>query len=103
VRIRKAIISDARGIAEVHVDTWLSTYRGIMPDERLDRLNYDECEKKWLRNIQNSLEGKEILLVAEINNKIVGFCGGSPNDDPDTKENYASDLRVIYIFKDYQN
>lgn len=100
--IRKAIMSDAAGIAKVHVDTWLSTYRGIMPDEKLDSLNYDQCEKKWQRNIQNSFEGKEILLVAEEDEKIVGFCGGSENDDPLTKESYASDLRVLYILKEHQ-
>ncbi|MBU4486625.1 MAG: GNAT family N-acetyltransferase [Candidatus Delongbacteria bacterium] len=100
--IREAEIADAAGIAYVHTSSWLTTYRGIMPDEKLDSLNCEDCEKKWLRNIQNSFEGKEILLVAEMNGQIVGFCGGSMNDDPNTKEKYANDLRVIYILQEYQ-
>jgi GNAT superfamily N-acetyltransferase len=102
IKIRKAKISDSAGIAKVHIDSWLSTYRGIMPDEKLDSLNYQDGKKKWARNIQNSIDGKEVLLVAETDDKIVGFCGGSKNDHPETNEKYLNDLRVIYILKEYQ-
>lgn len=100
--IRKAEMKDAAGIAEVHISSWLDTYSGIMPDEKLDSLNLESCTKKWEGNIQRSFEGKEILFVAELDDKIVGFCGGSPNDDENTKVKYQEDLRVIYIFKEYQ-
>jgi len=102
INIRKAEISDASEIATVHIGSWLTTYRGIMPDEKLDSLNHDSCTKKWEGNIQRSFEGKEILLVAESDKKIVGFCGGSPNDDPNTKKKYQDDLRMIYFLKEYQ-
>lgn len=47
MRIRKAKISDEKGIGKVHVDSWLATYKGIMPDERLNQLSYERSEKKW--------------------------------------------------------
>ncbi|MBN2858583.1 MAG: GNAT family N-acetyltransferase [Candidatus Delongbacteria bacterium] len=102
IKIRKAEMSDAAGIAEVHISSWLTTYRGIMPDEKLDSLNHESCTKKWEGNIQRSFEGKEILLVAELAGRIVGFCGGSPNDDENTKVKYRDDLRVLYILKEFQ-
>jgi len=46
MNIRKAKISDAKGISIVHIDSWLSTYKGIMPDERLEQLSYKKGEKK---------------------------------------------------------
>jgi hypothetical protein len=38
--IREARLDDALAIARVHVDTWLSTYRGIVPEDYLARLDY---------------------------------------------------------------
>ena len=33
MRIREATAGDARGIAEVHVASWQTTYRGIFPGQ----------------------------------------------------------------------
>ena len=32
MNIRKAVLDDSKGIAKVHVDSWRSTYRNIIPD-----------------------------------------------------------------------
>src|SRR5207247_7924466 len=45
--IRAAVVDDARAIAEVHVGSWRSTYRGQLPDDLLDRLSVDEREAQW--------------------------------------------------------
>lgn len=37
--LREARLDDASAIARVHVDTWLSTYRGIVPEEYLSKLS----------------------------------------------------------------
>jgi hypothetical protein len=34
--IRAATVSDAQEIARVHVASWLSTYRGLLPDDFLE-------------------------------------------------------------------
>jgi hypothetical protein len=47
--IRAAMLSDARSIAEVHVDAWKSTYRGLVPDAYLDPLNYSDSTERWRR------------------------------------------------------
>jgi hypothetical protein len=39
--IREAAPADAPGIARVHVDTWRTTYQGIVPDQFLARLSYE--------------------------------------------------------------
>lgn len=38
ITIRKAVLTDAEGIAKVHVDSWKTTYANIVPDEYLDNL-----------------------------------------------------------------
>jgi len=31
VKIRKAVLADAKGIAKVHVDSWRTTYANLLP------------------------------------------------------------------------
>ena len=105
IKIRKAEISDALGIGIVHIDSWLSTYRGIIPDERLDKLSYDRGEVKWNNHIKQSIINKEeILLVAEEDQKIIGFCYGGLNkyENPELAKKYKADLQLIYLLKEYQ-
>jgi len=42
--IRPATPEDARAIAEVHVASWRYAYRGLLPDDVLDRLSVEERE-----------------------------------------------------------
>lgn len=57
MQIRKATINDAEGIAKVHVDSWRTTYKGIIPDEFLYNLSY----KKELNYGSKILKEKIIL------------------------------------------
>ena len=46
-RVRSATPADANGIARVQVDTWRTTYGGIVPDAHLDALSYRHRESVW--------------------------------------------------------
>lgn len=37
MRIRKANIEDAKSIVEIHVNTWKTSYRGLIDDNILDQ------------------------------------------------------------------
>jgi len=45
--IRPALVYDARSIAEVHVESWKTTYTGIFPDTLLESLSFDDRESSW--------------------------------------------------------
>ena len=47
ILIRKAELEDAKGIAKVHVDSWRTTYKGIVPDTFLENLSYENREQIW--------------------------------------------------------
>ncbi|EIJ79685.1 hypothetical protein [Bacillus methanolicus] len=53
MKIRKAVLSDAKGIAKVHVDSWKTTYENIIPDEYLNQLTYEIREQLWNNIIPN--------------------------------------------------
>ena len=46
-KIRKAVNEDAKQIAVVHVDSWRTTYTGIVADAYLESLTYESKEKMW--------------------------------------------------------
>jgi hypothetical protein len=51
VHIRAASPTDARGIAAVHVASWRTTYRGIVPADYLAGLSADAREHSWRRQL----------------------------------------------------
>ena len=63
VTFRPATIDDARVIAQVHVDTWRTTYAGIVPDDYLRDLSYERRERQW-QSFYTKPEPKSDLLVA---------------------------------------
>lgn len=52
MNFREANIGDAPGIAKVHVDSWRSTYKGIIPQSFLDGLSYEQRTKLWEKIFQ---------------------------------------------------
>lgn len=98
ILIRKAKESDARGIVEVNTYTWLTTYKGLMPNELLESRikTIDDRVSKTA----NSITENDNAYVAIDNDKIIGIMsyGKSRNNEyPESGEIYS-----IYILKEYQ-
>lgn len=97
ITIRKAVLTDAEGIAKVHVDSWKTTYANIVSDEYLDNLSYESREQMWTDAIPYGG-----VFVAENNEgKIVGFSKGGKERSGKYK-GYEGELYAIYILKEYQ-
>lgn len=99
--IRPARAGDEEGIAHLHVHSWQSTYRGIVPDETLCNLNVEERRQMWMdamQDIRNN-PGKKIIFVAIENEEIVGFvCGGAARKEKlQDKDAFDSELYAIYV------
>ena len=92
--IRAATISDAHDIAEVHVTSWQSAYRGLMPDSVLDGLSVSKREEMWQRIIG---EKKFQLLVAEHDDRIVAFVDFGSTRDPDAVPGLTGEILAIYV------
>lgn len=100
--IRKAISSDALGIAKVNVDTWRTAYKGILSDEYLMDLSYNQKEKRMRNVINNSAKNKCFTFIAEDNkNGIIGFASCGIEREGDSI--YKGELYSLYILQDYQN
>ncbi|WP_163101625.1 GNAT family N-acetyltransferase [Peribacillus alkalitolerans] len=98
MKIREAIISDAEGIAKVHVDCWRSTYKGIVSDVYLERMSYEKRTQAWVQNIART---DNYVLVAESEEgKIIGFTDGGKRETNQVVD--SGDLTSIYILEEFQ-
>ncbi|WP_319418044.1 GNAT family N-acetyltransferase [Virgibacillus necropolis] len=97
MKIRKATMPDAEGIAKVHVDCWRTTYATIIPDEHLNKLSYERREELWKNNISNG----DVFVVENEAGDIVGFSSGG-KERTGKYPNYTGELYAIYILKEYQ-
>jgi ribosomal protein S18 acetylase RimI-like enzyme len=96
--IRKAVLTDAAGIARVHVNSWRTTYKGIIPDSFLDNLSYDKRTELWKRNI--SREGNYVFVAETENKEIIGFADCGKREDNHIAN--SGDLTAIYLLEEYQ-
>jgi len=98
MKIRKATQADAAGIAKVHVDSWRTTYKGIIPDDFLSKLSYEKRTQSWIQNIAR--EDNYVLAAENTDGKIIGFADCSTRET-NTVPN-SSDLTSIYLLEEYQ-
>lgn len=82
--IRSALPADAAGIAAVHVDSWRSTYAGMLPDEYLIGLSVDTHARRWRALLSSGPRGRRTYVVQQQegagveNAGIVGFASCGP-------------------------
>ncbi|KGP74635.1 GNAT family N-acetyltransferase [Pontibacillus yanchengensis] len=95
MHVRRAVNEDTEGFARVHVDSWRTTYKHIIPHEYLMNLSYEQRTGLWKKNI--SKDNNFVFVAENDNGEIIGFadCGKREN-------NSAGDLTSIYILEEYQ-
>ncbi|GER89184.1 N-acetyltransferase [Dictyobacter vulcani] len=93
--IRQATLEDAPAIARVHVESWQSTYRGIIPDTYLDNLSTAPRERMWTRILSATADTSIVLVAVDKAGEIVGFINGGRERDNDPV--YNAELYAIYL------
>ena len=93
--IRTATPEDARPVAEVHVASWRHAYRGLLPEDSLDRLSVDDREATWL-GVFADPDPRSGAFVAEVEGRIVGFASFGPSRDEDASER-TGEVPAIYL------
>lgn len=93
--IRKAEIEDAQKVAEVHVRTWQSHYRGQIPDDHLAALSIEKRARAWAAAFSD-LKPRSATFVSDEAGDIHGFCSvGSSRDVGAAPE--EGELLAIYV------
>ena len=108
--IRPALITDAASLARVRVDTWRTSYRGLIPETAIASMDIQKEIARWDERLREPVPDT-FLFAAEIKPEpgdaesgvepgVVGFCGGGPDRDADLA--YSGELYAIYVLQAYQ-
>ncbi len=98
--IRPAVPADAAGIAKVHVDSWRSTYKGLVSDELLASLSYERRAQGWKEILENPQSSGFVYVAENKPGEIVGFVSAGPcqADEPEFK----GEVYAIYLLESFQ-
>ena len=97
--LRPALPRDADDIARVHVETWQSTYAGLVPSGYLARMSIARSAPQWHRAAARAEKGND-LMVAEVDQQVVGFVSFGPTRTPALP--YSGEVYALYVGIDWQ-
>jgi L-amino acid N-acyltransferase YncA len=98
--IRPATPDDAAIISHVHIESWRTTYAGIVPDEYLVALNTAERETQWQEWLTRDIP----VYVAELDGRVAGFISGGPIREviETPTRHYDAELYEVYLLQPAQ-
>lgn len=103
VTVRQAHTGDSAEVGRVHVESWRSSYRGILPQELLDGLSAERRAEYWHGRMEEDLGSgsAQRVFVAQLDgNGIIGFAAAGPEREPDS--GYDGELYAIYLLEEYE-
>lgn len=108
VTIARAAIDDSRDIARVYVDTWRSTYPGMLPDKVLVGMSLERQATDWQWLIRNRARSLPVVVAREPGAGVVGFasCGAARSSDrlaAGPHAGLAGEVFTLYVRTDFQN
>jgi hypothetical protein len=94
IHIRQASAHDLEAIARVLVDTWRTTFGGLLSDEFLEGMSYDHQRERHARTMA-SPKVAYFVAVDSRTNKVIGFANGRSNRN--SQYPYCGEPYAIYI------
>ncbi len=98
IKIRLARPADAAGIARLDVETWRTTYAGVLSTPYLVGLSPERREIGWRHVILK--EPGDVRVAVDPAGRVVGFgsCGPSRGDP-----RFTGEVFTLYVGSDWQN
>ncbi|WP_407272845.1 GNAT family N-acetyltransferase [Radiobacillus sp. PE A8.2] len=98
--IRKAKLDDAESIAEVHVESWKSTYSEFINERDLSNITFEHRRTLWETILKMPNIGQIALVVEQEDGKIVGFISGG--QERTKRFGFDGEIYAVYLYKQYQ-
>lgn len=97
ITIREAMPSDVEGIAYVHVESWKTTYRDLMPARVIAQRTIERRTAQWTTAFAMS-ERTWQLFVAEDETRVVGYAQFGLTRSPELP--FTHELFAIYSLQE---
>lgn len=95
--VRPATPDDASAIARVHVDSWRTSYRGMLPKEFLASLSEAGYLERWKRLLSDA---SNLIYVAEEGGDVIGFASGGR--ERAGEDGFSGELYAIYLLEAFK-
>jgi GNAT superfamily N-acetyltransferase len=90
----------AKGIAQVHVGSWRTTYKGIVADATLANMNIEVRIKQWANRLADKEPRTCTFVAMDPNEQVIGFANGGPVRSEELKAD--GELYAIYLYEESQ-
>ncbi|MBK8505167.1 MAG: GNAT family N-acetyltransferase [Saprospiraceae bacterium] len=90
---------DAEAIGQLHALSWQRHYRGIYPDEYLDKNVLPERLETWQKRFESPNERRLIIKAIDQSEKIIGFACTLLDED----SVYGALVDNLHVLQEYQN
>ncbi len=97
--IRIARPEDAKAIARIEVETWRSTYAGMLPDRVLVNMSERRQTASWASFLRHRPE--DVSVATATNGTIQGF--GNCGTQRDSTIRFAGEVYTLYVAPDRQS
>jgi GNAT superfamily N-acetyltransferase len=98
MQIRQAGPKDAHAIARVHLESWKTTYPGIIPQSYIDGLKVENGIRNWQERLTQ--DDGPAVFVAEDEAGVFGFAAGGKMMHP--VDGFDGELGAIYLLASHQ-
>ena len=97
VDLRIATPHDAEAIARTHVETWRSTYAGMLPDDLLVGMSLEKQTRMWQRMLHS---GETAIVAEDPRYGVIGFGSYGPNRSE--RREFSGEVYTLYLLPDFQ-
>jgi len=98
INITQASLSDAEAITRVNILAWQQSYRGIISDEYLDTISFEDL-LSFRKRILTTPADKSIHLIATFNGELIGYSdAGSCHD-----ASHSGEIYTLYLLEQYKH
>lgn len=98
--IREANVQDARSISQIKVNGWKTAYKGIVDDEFLNNMSYEENYEKVYQRLSDkdsAANVKTYVYEDDDTKEILGFVTFGEVYEKEKDYEYDSELYAIYV------
>ena len=98
IEIGPMVRADARGVGELHHQSWVDTYAGALPADYWDTWTVQRSVTRWRRILADPTPRRVVRLVAKEGRRVVGFCVRGPaRGKPEIAPARAAELWAVYV------
>ncbi|MEB1809435.1 MAG: GNAT family N-acetyltransferase [Bacillaceae bacterium] len=100
MNVRLALLKDVQVIADIHVASWKTTYKGIVSEEYLDSLKVEDRQEMWKRVLSTENHPTTVFVIEE-EDTVFGFAAVGKERTGKFPE-IDGELYAIYLYENAQ-